>query len=213
MKHVNPRLPYKTYDIFGHKTSKIEIVDLIKAWIAISIAFGIILTRIQGPGATMADMFLNLGISGFTVGTAFLLHEMGHKVTAQRYGLIAEFRSFDFMLLVAIAMALFLGIVIAAPGAVMIAGKVHKNKYGIISMAGPMVNIILALLFGVALAVTEMMVMWYGFLINGFIALFNMIPFGAFDGKKIMNWNKTVYGIMVAISFTMVFIAFQLKSF
>ncbi|MBT3406387.1 hypothetical protein HN419_04415 [Candidatus Woesearchaeota archaeon] len=39
----------------------------------------------------------------------------------------------------------------------------------------------------------------YGATINTWLALFNMIPFGMFDGKKILRWNKIIYGVMVAI--------------
>jgi Zn-dependent protease len=207
MRYVNPKLPYKTYNIFGFKTSQIELFDLFKAWIAISIAFGIILTKIYGGASSVSNFLLYLSLSGFTVGSAFILHEMGHKITAQRYGLVAEFRSFDFMLLLAIAMS-FLGFVIAAPGAVMIAGKVEKNKYGKIAAAGPAMNIILAAMFGIAMFVTGIKALKYGFLINAFIALFNMLPFGAFDGKKILRWNRAVYAAMVVVSFTGVYLAF-----
>ncbi len=209
MKHLNPRVQHKTYDLFGFKTSSTEIFDLLKAWIALSIAFGIILTKIYGGAASTTDFLLYLSLSGFTVGTAFVLHEMGHKIMAQRYGYVAEFRSFDFMLLLAIAMS-FLGFVIAAPGAVMIGGKkMVVDKYGKISAAGPMMNIILATFFGIALLITGIKALQYGFLINSFIALFNMLPFGNFDGKKILKWNRAVYAVMVFVSFTGVFLAFN----
>lgn len=207
MKHINPRQSYRIYDLFGVKISKIEMIDLFKAWAAISIAFGIILTKVYGGEATTTNFLLYLSLSAFTVGTAFVLHEMGHKITAQRYGLRAEFRSFDFMLLLAIAMS-FLGFVIAAPGAVMITGKVAKDKYGRIAAAGPMMNIILAVMFAVALYITGIKALRYGFLINAFLALFNMLPFGAFDGKKILRWNRTVYAFMVIASFIGVYLAF-----
>ena len=98
MKNINPKVSYKSYKVLGYQTSSIEIFDLLKAWIAISIAFGIILTKVYGGELTASNFLLYLSLSGFTVGTAFILHEMGHKITAQRYGLKAEFRSFDFML-------------------------------------------------------------------------------------------------------------------
>src|SRR3989338_5379136 len=76
-------------------TSKTEIKDLLKAWIAISIAFGIILSSTEG----YLSAFI---ISAIAVGFGFLLHELGHKVVAQHYHLFAEFRSFDQMLILAI---------------------------------------------------------------------------------------------------------------
>src|SRR3989344_1749993 len=102
------------------KTSKEEIRDLIKAWIAISIAFAIALNN---PFDNPLNLFFqNLIVAAIAVGFGFLLHELAHKVVAQRYGCWAEFRSWDLMLLVAIALAFFAGFVFAAPGAVFISG-------------------------------------------------------------------------------------------
>ena len=39
----------------------------------------------------------------------------------------------------------------------------------------------------------------YGFMINTWLALFNMIPFGMFDGKKVLAWSKPVYFIILAV--------------
>ena len=39
----------------------------------------------------------------------------------------------------------------------------------------------------------------YGVIINITLALFNMIPFGIFDGRKVWDWNKPVYiGMVIA---------------
>ncbi|MBI2661621.1 site-2 protease family protein [Candidatus Woesearchaeota archaeon] len=181
------------------KTSGREIFDLIKAWIAISIAFAMLLSTGRGFYAAFA-------ISSLTVGIGFLLHELGHKLVAQRYGCFAEFRSFDAMLMLAVAMSFF-GFVFAAPGAVMITGKVGKGRNGKISMAGPVVNLALALIFlGIYIAAgsgTAGGIAFYGFTINIWLALFNMIPFWNFDGEKILRWSRLHYGIIVAVSFAL----------
>ena len=133
---------YKQYKIKGFlTTSNIEIIDIIKAWIAISIAFGLVL------GGTTIKFFSSLIVSAVAVGLGFLLHELSHKLVAQYYHYRAEFRSFDQMLLLAIIMG-FLGFVIAAPGAVMIEARENNiKKTGHISIAGPLMNLILALIF------------------------------------------------------------------
>ena len=89
-------------------------------------------------------MFL---ISLFTAGIGFLLHELAHKFVAQYYGCEAEFRSMDQMLYFAVGLSLFVGILFAAPGAVMIAGGVTRKENGIISVAGPLTNYVLAGIF------------------------------------------------------------------
>jgi Zn-dependent protease len=180
------------------KFSKIELKDLAKAWLIISIAFAIVLSG----GRLGAFFFANVILSAVTVGVGFLLHEMGHKIVAQRYGCFAEFRANNFMLLVAILTS-FLGVVFAAPGAVMIAGHVGKERNGKISLAGPATNLILAIIFiGLAFIFTEgflARIISFGVLVNVWLGLFNLIPVWLLDGKKILHWNKTVYAIIVAI--------------
>ncbi|HLD06389.1 MAG TPA: peptidase M50 [Candidatus Nanoarchaeia archaeon] len=167
--------------------SRLEIRDLAKAWGAISVAFAIVLKDAVG------GFFPSLLLAAITVGLGFLLHELAHKFMAQRYDYWAEFRSFDRMLLLAIAFS-FLGFVFAAPGAVMFRGTIyHSAKVGKISVAGPIVNIILAILFWSVPGIFGA----YGFQINAWLALFNMIPFGMFDGAKVLRWNKAVYAAVV----------------
>ena len=185
------------------ETSKKEIIDILKAWIVISVAFAVIL----GTRNIFSIKFLfYLIISALTVGVGFLFHELAHKVLAQKYGAIAEFRSFDIMLVLALALAFFGSpIIFAAPGAVMISGgNINVQRYGKISAVGPLTNIILAIIF---LALRRffdggswlMELSNYGFLINSWLALFNMIPIWEFDGRKIFQWSKAVWASIVLI--------------
>ncbi len=196
----------KQIKIGSVSTSEIELRDLIKAWIAISLAFGIFLFFRLYLGSFYSAVI----ISSLTVGIGFLFHELGHKLMAQRYGCFAEFRSFNQMLILAIILALIPPhFVFAAPGAVMISGPVGKRRNGKISAAGPAVNLVLALLFlGLSFAYPNgilKVISYYGFIINTWLALFNMLPFGNFDGKKILVWNKAVYGVMVGIAILFMF--------
>jgi Zn-dependent protease len=36
-----------------------------------------------------------------------------------------------------------------------------------------------------------------GMNINASLALFNLIPFGVFDGAKIIKWSRTIWGVSV----------------
>jgi len=178
--------------------SKIELQDLAKAWLAISVAFAIFLPKYY-PSYYYSGFFSYFIVSGITVGLAFLLHEIGHKIVAQRFGCWAEFRANNFMLMLAIVMSFF-GFIIIAPGAVIIQGYVTKSRNGKISLMGPLTNIILGFLFFIILSFTlgtVRDVAYYGVLINAWIAIFNLIPFGVFDGVKILRWNKVIYAMLV----------------
>ena len=209
--------PVKTYKIGPFTTSDKELKDLFKAWVAISIAFGIVIAGgVFGETKLLTWEFpLLLGISALTVGLGFLLHELAHKIMAQKYHCWAEFRSYDFMLILAVLMST-VGFVFAAPGAVMISGTVTRDRNGKLSAAGPIMNIILALVFlGCTFFVTNipvaLLICSYGFMINTWLAIFNMIPFGNFDGVKIWRLNKGVWiGMIVAAGalFVMQFIQF-----
>ncbi|MSR86523.1 hypothetical protein EXS74_03960 [Candidatus Woesearchaeota archaeon] len=185
------------------KFSKIEIRDLSKAWVAISIAFAIALAG--GFFAIRFDISFiqNIIFAAVTVGVGFLLHELGHKVVAQRYGCFAEFRADNTMLLLSIVTAFF-GFIFAAPGAVMIAGRVSTERNGKISLAGPLVNIVLALIFMTfGILINEGFfggLFAFGFFINTWLAIFNLIPIWILDGKKVLAWNKWIYGITMAFA-------------
>ena len=104
------------------------------------------------------------------------------------------------MLFLALGLAVMIGFTFIAPGAVMISGMITKKENGIISVAGPLTNYVLALLFlgGVLLFPGAKFVLAIGFNINLWLGLFNMIPLLNFDGAKIFNWNKWIWGGMVA---------------
>lgn len=181
------------------KFSKVEVEHLLRAWILVSLAFAIILKSGSMFQITFLYYFI---IAGITVGIGFLLHELAHKYFAQRYGCFAEFRSDPFMLFIGVAMSFF-GFVLIAPGAVMIHGTITTKRNGIISIAGPFTNVILAGVFlALAFAQNTLVseVAKYGLMINAWLAAFNMIPFGNIDGQKILKWSKTAYFLTLALA-------------
>ncbi|MFT4343926.1 MAG: site-2 protease family protein [Candidatus Woesearchaeota archaeon] len=207
MKRVQSPFGYPSIQLGEYTTSKYEIIDLIKSWVALSIAFSILYNR----GFSIEQVFfVTMGFSAVTVGIAFILHELAHKIAAQRYGCSAEFKSADSMLLLAIAMSFF-GFIFFAPGAVMISGPVGVKRSGIIAAAGPATNFGLAIIFLMLMMYTEgissglTLFFSFGAMINTWIGLFNMIPFWVFDGKKIITWSKPVYFSMVGIGVLLFF--------
>ncbi len=182
--------------------SKIELRDLLKAWLAISLAFAIVI------GGIKSGFFTAFIISGLTVGLGFLLHELAHKFMAQKYGCLAEFRANNFMLVLAVIMSFF-GFIFAAPGGVLISGHIKREEHGKISAAGPAMNLLLAGFFLLMMPFVGgflQNVAIYGSMINGWLALFNLLPFAMFDGRKILGWNKVVYAIMITTAFVLTFV-------
>ena len=139
------------------------------------------------------------------VGAAFIFHELAHKFMAQRYGCWAEYRMWETGLIIAFFLAVTIGIVFAAPGAVHIESgyyQISKRENGLISLAGPLTNLTLGIAFltltfkeGVVGALGSV-----GFFVNIWLAMFNLIPFPPLDGSKVMSWNFAVWGIVFVIS-------------
>jgi len=200
-----------------------EEADLFIAWMAISLSFAIIKIApygILGPvgpvNPTKALIFF--GISLLTVGIGFILHEMAHKFTAIRYGYWAEFRKDNNMLLVAVALASLVGFVFAAPGATVIYSNAYdgrgltREQNGKISAAGPVVNLLLCILFaalllfggGIAALKTGNILAEIGLAgvqINAMIAAFNMLPISILDGNKVFSWNVPVFLFLILAAF------------
>ncbi len=172
--------------------SDIEKKHLLKSWIIVSLVFSIgSIARLN-----ILAFFVTFALSALTVGIGFIVHELSHKLFAQKYGYLAEYRANDQMLLISLALALF-GFIFIAPGAVIIQGSYNQSKNGKISLAGPLSNLVLALIFlGIMLFSPISMlslIASYGFQVNTWLGLFNLLPFGNFDGVKILRWNRLVY--------------------
>ena len=159
--------------------------DLLLAWLVLGLAFANIL------GGLSIDSILTATV---TAGLGFLLHELAHKVIAQNYGLDAEFIA-DYRMLAFAFFGSFAGFIFAAPGAVYTRGKRTLEQQLWITAAGPITNILLALIF----LMVPGQIGGYGHSINSWLALFNMIPFGHIDGRKILDASRPVYiGIVIA---------------
>ncbi|GFO95924.1 M50 family metallopeptidase [groundwater metagenome] len=178
-----------------------EIVHIVVSLVVLTIAF------------TYPDLSPGLmAIVAFGVGTGFILHELAHKFTAQRYGYVADYEASPNGLFLALGLSFITGggFVFAAPGAVMIRGKIAPygyydpiqtgKEFAYISVSGAVVNLLLAIMFlTVSLFITDSLVskvLWWSAFINVFLAGFNMIPFGPLDGAKVWRYNPVLWGLV-----------------
>jgi len=175
----------------------------------LTLAFALALSN--GLFVVMDDpsiLITTLPLAFAAVMTGFLLHELAHKWMAQQYGCWAEYRGNKNGLYFALAMSAF-GFLLAAPGAVMVSGRITDRQNGIIAAVGPLTNIaiaIVALPIYIFTAGLDWPISLLGELarfiivINLILGGFNMIPVQPLDGSKVIMWSKTAYlGIIAAI--------------
>lgn len=183
-----------------------EIVHLVASLVVLTIAFSYPSTSIEA-----------LAIAAVGVGSGFLLHELAHKFTAQRYGYVADYEASPMGLIMAVGLSIFTNgsFVFAAPGAVMIRGKritygQFENYYpdnfkiekelAYISVSGAVVNLILAIIFIAGSSIftdtQTINVLTKAAFINVFLAGFNMIPFGPLDGAKVWRYSPVLWSIV-----------------
>jgi Zn-dependent protease len=201
------------------KFRKTEINDLLIAWIGIAFCFTIILNNLSLRGNligilkgtieyTIYEFIIFFIISLLITGTSFICHELAHKYTAIYYKAKARFVMWWHYVVFAIFLSLGLGVIFIAPGAVYIYGKnISIKENGIISLAGPLINIIMAFLFFIlSFLFLPTYIAMLGMQINLWIAFFNLLPIGPLDGKKIITWNPIIWAITIAIPLYFVFL-------
>ena len=190
--------------------SKRELGDIAIAVIVLSLALtilykrGAIITYLGDEFGSAAKWIVLFGICLLLVVFSFLLHEFGHKFTAQNFGMRSEFRIFPTGLFTTLLTSV-LGFLFAAPGAVYIEGNPTRKENGIISIAGPAVNILLTLV-GIAGCLAfnggGVVVIFFYLLayLNAFLAVFNLLPIPPLDGSKIWGWSMPVYIVAIAMA-------------
>jgi Zn-dependent protease len=176
--------------------SRRELRDLLAAWVVLSLAFGLFFAG-GVPGLRADGLRIGLiAISFFTAGVGFLAHELAHKVVAVRFGQIAAFRA-DYSMLALAMFSAAAGWLFAAPGAVHHRGRLTDRERGLIALAGPLMNVALAVVFfGIMLVPESGRLGTDGVLVNAVLAAFNMIPFGPLDGRTVAGWSKVVFAIV-----------------
>lgn len=202
--------------------SQEEIRSIIIAWIVLSfgITYTYILDFVNGmPGS------LQVVIAGFiATATGFILHEMGHKYAALSFGYSAHFRIWVWGIIITFFSVVVSGggFLFGAPGSVDVSpataeyypqtNKIIKKDWEnmVISAAGPVINLVFALLFLVLYVMAPLnsfseIVGSMGFSINVGLGSFNIIPIPPLDGYKIFKKNIIV-GLAIALPLWAMFV-------
>ena len=192
------------------KFSKEEVRDIV---IAIT---GLILILIIRPLPSLGIDLSLLPAYLLGIGLGFILHELAHKAMANRLGAEAFFKLWPQGVVIGLLFALVSSLKFLALGAVVIYGhKFGRWKYnlervfttphgaslasgemGLISVAGPVVNIILAFIF---LSIPGEIFKQIAFT-NSYLAVFNLIPVPPLDGSKVMLWNAVIWLFVIILA-------------
>ena len=192
-----------------------EFQQLLIAWLVLGFCFSaktIFNSIYEFPMAFISSLI--------AVGAGFLGHELAHKFIAQKFSWKASFKLWPQGLLLALFITLISGgqFIFAAPGAVYLVPTSFvsnlnqaRKEFGLVSLSGPLMNIIFAVIFFTLGQLSNNYVIinifFTGFYINLFLAAFNMIPFSPLDGTKIFLWNKLIWAIVALPTWiTLIFI-------
>lgn len=189
------------------KFSKRELGDLTIAFVALTICFEIAIAGMNVNGIISS---LPIVIVGVVIGS--ISHELGHKFTAIKYGCDAEFKLWPLGLLLGLVTSFF-GFVFASPGSIHIHPEyVSDEVSGRIFIAGPMVNMVLAIiLIAIAALIYPLnghssffhliyLICTIGFSVNSYLATFNLFPIYSLDGTKVLKWNAKIWIVAIVIS-------------
>ena len=216
-----------------------EILEFAVSVIWLGIAFGIAIAGGIDAFQDLVGLRTIIVESLVVVFFAFVLHELAHRIAARRYGFHAVYHVWIPGLILAMGAAMF-GFLFAAPGGVHI--QIGQNtvenraKLGKSALAGPIVNMVLVVVFAVLTFAFMYFVDSYltgtgksvsqlapwvntffgicviGVQINAWLAFFNLIPFGSFDGYKVFQWNKKVWIIVFIVSIALFVLTYWAQS-
>ena len=175
--------------------TKEEVRDLAISTLAISLIFAF-------PRFELFFLYL------ITVIFAFVFHELAHKFVAMKFHCAAFYQMSPFGLMISFLL-MPLGIKILVPGAVIIrpykfgrwgfrTSRLTVPENGIISLAGPAVNLFFALIFYPfpALSLIADVNAWLGF--------FNLLPIPPLDGSKVVQWKPWLWLMFIIIALILV---------
>lgn len=193
------------------RVSKQEAFEMIVSILAIALALSFIASGLE---INPSEFIFLMAAFTITIGSGFVLHELAHKYFAIKYGAKAQFRAWTLGLAGGLALAIipqFFGWrapLFIAPGAVYIYSmrQISTRENGIISLAGPAMNWVLAFIFiAMSFAFSGNIIInqiaELGARANMGLAMFNLLPIYPLDGSKVISWNMGIWIAAFAFSF------------
>ncbi len=176
---------------------KEEIKELIIA----SICVGFIAHLFLHMG--FRDWVLNWGAATLIAGFSYVIHEIAHKIWAEKLSFSAEFKLDWKLLLASLFISTFssmlgMGILMIMMGGVHIKKlpssvlnkeyhNITKEEEGKIAFMGPASNVLLAVFFKFLEPLSP--AFSAGVYLNLLLALYNTMPFPSLDGLRIFYWS------------------------
>ena len=195
-----------------------EVIDILVGFSLIVLVFGF-------SQLIFRQNWWGFLISAILVATAFLPHEMAHKIVAIRRGQFARYILWTRGILYTF-LTLILGIGLIVPGFVAIVPlkrQMDKKDLGMVALAGPAINAVIGIVSLIIGLLTHFSILPFTGLLagvnvfilvaqfNALIALFNCIPVWQLDGAKILKWDWKVFAAIVAINVAIVVPSFILN--
>lgn len=177
--------------------SSIELRDIIISILVLCVVFAY--------PEILSDLSFFL-VSLAAVGLAFMGHELCHKYAAMRHGFWSEYRMWPQGIMMAMLFALATNgaVIFAAPGAVYFSSgmsrRPKRRELIEISMAGIAFNVVLMWVCAAASLFTGLYIFGYMAFINGWLAIFNLLPFGGLDGHKLLRLDKSIWGALFSLA-------------
>ena len=182
------------------KITAVEHIPLVMGISSQEIAVGVISAVILGAAFayrkkllfSAESIFLFVVVAGFTV----VAHELAHRYTALRYKATMEYKFWGVGMAIMLITTILTNTPFAQPARTILnARDLDSRKSGIISYAGPVMSLLLALIF-------LGMVLYGGFLkdmgtigfgVSALGCVYSLMPFEPMEGRRVYRWNKAVW--------------------
>jgi Zn-dependent protease len=167
--------------------SRREVKDIVISVIVLSVVFAY-------PEILFEPLFFLVSL--FVVGIAFMGHELSHRFTARKLGYFAEYRMWPQGIMLAIFFTL------VSNGSFIFAAfkQPTLHEIGKIGISGAVFNIVLMFILIMVNFFYPHWILLYAALINAWLAIFNLIPLGPLDGRKVLHWNRGVWTLGFALA-------------